>query len=48
MRVANTMSRVLVMEDGEVVGLDEPSKLLESCDLYKKLWALDNYTKAKG
>ena len=48
MRVANTMSRVLVMEDGEVVGLDEPSKLLETCDLYKKLWALDNYTKAKG
>ena len=27
MRVANTMSRVLVMEDGEVVGLDEPSKV---------------------
>ena len=48
MRVANTMSRVLVMEDGEVAGLDEPSKLLESCDLYKKLWALDNYTEAKG
>ena len=47
-RVANTMSRVLVMEDGEVVGLDEPSTLLETCDLYKKLWALDNYTKAKG
>ena len=47
-RVANTMSRVLVMEDGEVAGLDEPSKLLETCDLYKKLWALDNYTKAKG
>ena len=37
MRVANTMSRVLVMEDGKVVGLDEPSKLLETCDLYKKL-----------
>ena len=47
-RVANTMSLVLVMEDGEVVGLDEPSKLLGTCDLYKKLWALDNYTKAKG
>ena len=47
-QVANTMSRVLVMEDGEVAGLDEPSKLLETCDLYKKLWALDNYTEAKG
>ena len=42
------MSRVLVMEDGEVAGLDEPSKLLKTCDLYKKLWTLDNYTETKG
>ena len=35
------------MEDGEVVGFNKPSKLLESCDLYKKLWKLDNYAEGK-
>ncbi len=42
-RVASTMGRVMVMEQGKVIALDKPEILLEHCELYKKLWALDNH-----
>ena len=38
MGLVKLADRIMVMEDGNMVGFDTHSRLLETCEEYKKLW----------